>query len=98
MGAFVSTDSATPSSNSWRRTRSSNDRMGATVAAAALVARQAADELHERDRIIRIARSEGATLRVLGDATGLSPQTIANICRAHRARSLPEAPAISTRR
>jgi hypothetical protein len=65
-------------------TRSSNDRMGAAVAAAALVARQAADELHERDRIIRIARSEGASLRTLGEATGLSPQTIANICRAHR--------------
>ena len=31
---------------------------------------------------IRIAKREGATLRVLAEATGLSRQTIANICAA----------------
>ena len=61
--------------------RPSHDRVGAAIAAAALVSRTAAEERSERDRIIRIARREGATLRALAEATGLSPQTIANISR-----------------
>ena len=60
--------------------RRTHDGVGAAVAAAALLARRAAEELSDRDRVIRIARREGATLRVLADATGLSRQTIANIC------------------
>lgn len=60
--------------------RPSDDSVGAAVAAAALLARRAAQEMSDRDRVIRIARREGATLRVLADATGLSRQTIANIC------------------
>jgi len=61
--------------------RPSDDRGGAAAAAAALVSRQAAEEVLERDRVIRIARREGATLRTLAEATGLSRQTIANLCR-----------------
>lgn len=59
--------------------------VGAAIAAAALLSRRAAEELTDRDRVIRIARLEGASLRELADATGLSRQTIANIC----ARPLP---------
>jgi hypothetical protein len=61
--------------------RPTSDPMGAAIAAAALASRRAADELAARDRIVRIARHEGATLRSLAEATGLSPQTIANICK-----------------
>ena len=64
--------------------RPTDDAVGAAIAAAALLSRSAADEQSERDRVIRIARREGATLRTLADATGLSRQTIANICRASR--------------
>ena len=60
--------------------RSSDDAVGAAVAAAALLAERAAHEISDRDRVIRIAKREGATLRALADATGLSRQTIANIC------------------
>ena len=62
--------------------RPSNDAIGAAVAAAALLADRAAQETSDRDRVIRIAKREGATLRALADATGLSRQTIANICAA----------------
>ena len=62
--------------------RPSEDRIGAAVAAAALLAERAAQEISDRDRVIRIAKREGATLRALADATGLSRQTIANICAA----------------
>ena len=62
--------------------RRSNDAVGAAVAAAALLADRAARETSDRDRVIRIAKREGATLRALADATGLSRQTIANICAA----------------
>lgn len=62
--------------------RPSNDAVGAAVAAAALLADRAAHETSDRDRVIRIAKREGATLRALADATGLSRQTIANICAA----------------
>lgn len=69
-------------------TRPSDDSVGAAVAAAALLARRAIDEMSDRDRVIRIARREGATLRMLADATGLSRQTIANISASRvRARS-----------
>jgi hypothetical protein len=61
-------------------TRSSDDAAGAAVAAAALLAERAAQEVSDRDRVIRIAKREGATLRALAEATGLSRQTIANIC------------------
>jgi hypothetical protein len=61
--------------------RPGSDPVGAATAAAALAARRAADELATRDRIVRIARHEGATLRALAEATGLSPQTISNICK-----------------
>lgn len=64
-------------------TRGSDDAVGAAVAAAGLLSRRAAEELGARDRVIRIARREGATLRQLADATTLSRQTVANICRAH---------------
>lgn len=60
--------------------RPSDDAVGAAVAAAALVAQRAAHEVSDRDRVIRIAKREGATLRALAEATGLSRQTIANIC------------------
>jgi hypothetical protein len=60
--------------------RPSDDAVGAAVAAAALLAERAAQEVSDRDRVIRIARREGATLRTLAEATGLSRQTIANIC------------------
>ena len=60
--------------------RSSADAVGAALASASLLAERAADELAARDRVIRIARREGASLRALADATGLSRQTIANIC------------------
>jgi hypothetical protein len=60
--------------------RPSDDAVGAAVAAAALLAERAAQEISDRDRVIRIAKREGATLRALADATGLSRQTIANIC------------------
>lgn len=60
--------------------RPSDDSIGAAVAAAALLAQRAASEVSDRDRVIRIARHEGASLRVLAEATGLSRQTIANIC------------------
>ncbi len=62
--------------------RTSDDAVGAAVAAAALLAERAAHEISDRDRVIRIARREGATLRALAEATGLSRQTIANICAA----------------
>lgn len=64
--------------------RPSDDALGAAVAAAALVARRAAEELTDRDRVIRIARRQGATLRALAEATGLSRGTIASICGASR--------------
>ncbi|MGH9138774.1 MAG: hypothetical protein ACRD0G_17310 [Acidimicrobiales bacterium] len=60
--------------------RPSDDAVGAAVAAAALLAERAAHEVSDRDRVIRIAKREGATLRALAEATGLSRQTIANIC------------------
>jgi hypothetical protein len=62
--------------------RPSDDAVGAAVAAAALLAERAAHEVSDRDRVIRIAKREGATLRALAEATGLSRQTIANICAA----------------
>lgn len=62
--------------------RPSNDAVGAAVAAAALTAERAAQEISDRDRVIRIAKREGATLRALAEATNLSRQTIANICAA----------------
>lgn len=62
--------------------RPSDDAIGAAVAAAALLAQRAAQELSDRDRVIRIARREGASLRTLAEATGLSRQTIANISAA----------------
>ena len=62
--------------------RSSDDAVGAAIAAVALLAERAAQEISDRDRVIRIAKREGATLRALADATGLSRQTIANICAA----------------
>ena len=62
--------------------RPSDDAVGAAVAAARLLAERAASEISDRDRVIRIAKREGATLRALADATGLSRQTIANICNA----------------
>ena len=62
--------------------RPSNDSAGAALAAAALLADRAAQEISDRDRVIRIAKREGATLRALAEATGLSRQTIANICAA----------------
>ena len=58
------------------------DAVGAAIAAAALLAERAAQEMSDRDRVIRIAKREGATLRALAEATGLSRQTIANICAA----------------
>jgi uncharacterized protein YerC len=61
--------------------RRSNDAVGAAVAAA-LLADRAAQETSDRNRVIRIAKREGATLRALADATGVSRQTIANICAA----------------
>lgn len=64
--------------------RPTDDAVGAAIAAAALLSRSAADEQSDRDRVIRIARREGATLRALADATGLSRQTVANICGASR--------------
>ena len=65
--------------------RPSDDAVGAAVAAAALLAERAAQEASDRDRVIRIAKREGATLRALAEATGLSRQTIANICSSGRA-------------
>lgn len=62
--------------------RPSDNAVGAAVAAAALLAERAAQETSDRDRVIRIAKREGATLRALAEATGLSRQTIANICAA----------------
>ncbi len=62
--------------------RPSDDAVGAAVAAAALLTVRAAQEISDRDRVIRIAKREGATLRSLAEATGLSRQTIANICAA----------------
>jgi hypothetical protein len=62
--------------------RPSDDAVGAAVAAAALLAERATQEIADRDRVIRIAKREGATLRALAEATGLSRQTIANICAA----------------
>jgi hypothetical protein len=64
------------------RSRPTDDGVGAAIAAAALLAERAAHEITDRDRVIRIAKREGATLRALADATGLSRQTIANICAA----------------
>ncbi len=60
--------------------RPSDDAVGAAIAAAALLAERAALEIADRDRVIRIAKGEGATLRALAEATGLSRQTIAHIC------------------
>lgn len=68
-------------------TRPSDDAVGAAVVAAALLAERAAQEISDRDRVIRIAKREGATLRALAEATGLSRQTIANICAAHEQTS-----------
>ena len=65
--------------------RPSDDAVGAAVAAAALLAERAAQEISDRDRVIRIAKREGATLRALAEATGLSRQTIANICSSSTA-------------
>ena len=65
--------------------RPSDDAVGAAVAAAALLAERAARETSDRDRVIRIAKRQGATLRALAEATGLSRQTIANICSAGKA-------------
>lgn len=62
--------------------RPSDDAIGAAVAAASLLAERAALEISDRDRVIRIAKREGATFRALAEATGLSRQTIANICAA----------------
>jgi len=62
--------------------RPSDNAVGAAIAAAALLAERAAQEISDRDRVIRIAKREGATLRALAEATGLSRQTIANICAA----------------
>lgn len=62
--------------------RPSDDAVGAAIAAAGLLAERAAGEISDRDRVIRIAKREGATLRALADSTGLSRQTIANICAA----------------
>lgn len=62
--------------------RPTDDAIGAAVAAAALISERAAQEVSDRDRVIRIAKREGATLRALAEATGLSRQTIANICTA----------------
>jgi hypothetical protein len=62
--------------------RPTDDAVGAALAAAALLAERAAGEISDRDRVIRIAKREGATLRALAEATGLSRQTIANICAA----------------
>jgi hypothetical protein len=62
--------------------RPSDDAVGAAIAAAALLAERATREISDRDRVIRIAKREGATLRALAEATGLSRQTIANICAA----------------
>jgi hypothetical protein len=62
--------------------RPSDDAVGAAVAAAGLLAHRAAQEISDRDRVIRIAKREGASLRALAEATGLSRQTIANICSA----------------
>jgi hypothetical protein len=67
--------------------RPSDDAVGAAVAAAALLSERAAQEISDRDRVIRIARREGATLRALAEATGLSRQTIANICAAGGSRA-----------
>lgn len=64
--------------------RPTDDAVGAAVAAAALLTDHAAQEVSDRDRVIRIAKREGATLRMLAEATGLSRQTIANICAAHQ--------------
>ena len=75
--------------------RPSDDAVGAAVAAAALVAERAAQETSDRDRVIRIARREGATLRALAEATGLSRQTIANICAAGSAPAGKRASATS---
>jgi lambda repressor-like predicted transcriptional regulator len=47
-----------------------------------MLADRATREISDRDRVIRIAKREGATLRALAEATGLSRQTIANICAA----------------
>ena len=66
--------------------RPSDDAVGAAVAAAGLLAERAAQEVSDRDRVIRIAKREGATLRALAEATGLSRQTIANICAASSAK------------
>ena len=66
--------------------RPSDDAVGAAVAAAALLADRAAREISDRDRVIRIAKREGATLRALAEATGLSRQTIANICAVSPAK------------
>ena len=60
--------------------RPTDDAVGAAVAAAALLTERAAQEVSDRDRVIRIAKRQGASLRMLADATGLSRQTIANIC------------------
>jgi len=62
--------------------RPRDDAVGAAIAAAALLAERAAQEISDRDRVIRIAKRQGATLRALAEATGLSRQTIANICAA----------------
>lgn len=57
----------------------------ATPTAAAFAARKATEWTAERDARIVAARSGGYSLRVIADATGLSHQTISNICG--RARS-----------
>lgn len=62
--------------------RPTDDAVGAAIAAAGLLADRTAQQISDRDRVIRIAKREGATLRALAEATGLSRQTIANICAA----------------
>ncbi len=71
--------------------RPSDDAVGAAVAAAGLLAERAAQEVSDRDRVIRIAKREGATLRALAEATGLSRQTIANICAGTSPKRQPGA-------
>lgn len=62
--------------------RPSDDAIGAAIAAAALLSERATKEISDRNRVIRIAKREGATLRALAESTGLSRQTIADICSA----------------
>ncbi len=60
--------------------RTDLDGRGAALAAVALQSDLAAREVDLRNRLIRLARREGASLRALASATGLSHQTVANLC------------------